>query len=455
MTRQYIGARYVPRFFENAQGGTDWVSGMIYEPLTIVTYNGNSYTSKRTVPATVGNPSANPGYWAATGLYNSQVEELRQQFENLSSEVQEDKAALQEDMAALQEDMTNLETATDKKLHAVAANRSAYKRIIVIGDSYGNRVNEENHTYFDVLRYSLGLDNTAFYHACIGGAAFASTAEGHKFIELLQGLAPSVPDHDTITDVIVQCGANDLFRPVTDTRAAMVTFINYVKTNFPNSKVTIFPCGLVFKREQMFARIATMTAFKACAGYGAAYFGSAEFILEDPHLLESDLTHPNASGVNVIARGLEYAVFGIPIETSFRYVNPTVSSITLGQHPEVTLRNIETHYIEGNRNGVVIACGNLTTSMIGFTTSEAVTLKSLEEIRVTVDNTLLCLPDGNCVTGYISLDQTTFIPAYIAVATMSDVNVLRIFPKIAAPSAANRFGIDFEFSAVNTGSISS
>lgn len=448
MTRQYVGARYVPRFFENAQGGTDWVSGVIYEPLTIVTYNGNSYTSKRTVPATVGNPSANPGYWAATGLYNSQVEELRRQFENLSSEVQED-------MAALQEDMTDLETATDKKLHTVAANRTAYKRIIVIGDSYGNRVNTENHTYFDVLKDSLRLGNTAFYHACMGGAAFAQTVEGHKFIELLQGLAPSVPDHDTITDVIVQCGANDLFYPATDTRVAMVTFINYVKTNFPNSKVTIFPCGLVFKREQMYSRIATMNAFKACAGYGAAYFGTAEFILEDPHLLESDLIHPNAPGVNAIARGLEYAILGIPIETSFRYVNPTVSSITLGQHPEVTISNIGSHYVEGNRNGVVIACGNSTNSMIEFTASTAVTLNRLEEIRITVDNTLICLPDGNCTTGYISLDGATFIPAYIAVATMSDVNVLRIFPKIAAPSAATRFGIGFEFSAVNTGNISS
>lgn len=73
---QYIGARYVPKFYENSLGTSEWRSGVIYEPLTIVTWNGNSYTSKKTVPATVGNPSDNPSYWVATGVYNQQIADL-------------------------------------------------------------------------------------------------------------------------------------------------------------------------------------------------------------------------------------------------------------------------------------------------------------------------------------------------------------------------------------------
>lgn len=89
MVRQYIGARYVPKFFENSRGGTEWESGVAYEPLTIVTYNSNSYTSRKAVPATTGNPSDNPEFWASTGIYNQQVESYRQLVESYKTEVDE------------------------------------------------------------------------------------------------------------------------------------------------------------------------------------------------------------------------------------------------------------------------------------------------------------------------------------------------------------------------------
>lgn len=41
--RQYIGARYVPKYFENPDGSNDWLEGVTYEPLTIVTYAGNIF----------------------------------------------------------------------------------------------------------------------------------------------------------------------------------------------------------------------------------------------------------------------------------------------------------------------------------------------------------------------------------------------------------------------------
>lgn len=85
IVREYIGARYVPKFFENENNTPEWAPNVQYEPLTIVTYNQNSYTSKKPVPASVGNPSDNPTYWASTGNYNAQVEAYRQevvQFKN-------------------------------------------------------------------------------------------------------------------------------------------------------------------------------------------------------------------------------------------------------------------------------------------------------------------------------------------------------------------------------------
>ena len=75
--RQYIGARYVPIFYTNPNTmDSSWLSGVAYEPLTIVTWAYNSFTSKKFVPAGIGNPSANPEYWVNTGNYNAQIGEI-------------------------------------------------------------------------------------------------------------------------------------------------------------------------------------------------------------------------------------------------------------------------------------------------------------------------------------------------------------------------------------------
>lgn len=70
---QYIGARYVPLFYVNSDGTTEWREGVEYEALTIVTWNNNSYTSRKPVPVNVGSPSDNPEYWVQTGNYNAQI----------------------------------------------------------------------------------------------------------------------------------------------------------------------------------------------------------------------------------------------------------------------------------------------------------------------------------------------------------------------------------------------
>ena len=68
----YIGSRYVPIF------DGDWDATKVYEPLTIVNYNGGSYTSKRTV--TAGTLPTNTNYWALTGNYNGQIAALQTQL---------------------------------------------------------------------------------------------------------------------------------------------------------------------------------------------------------------------------------------------------------------------------------------------------------------------------------------------------------------------------------------
>lgn len=80
-TRQYVGARYVPKF----ANPVEWDKNNSYEALTIVTYLNNSYTAKKPVP--VGTEITNTDYWVVTGNYNAQLQECINNYVALSSKV--------------------------------------------------------------------------------------------------------------------------------------------------------------------------------------------------------------------------------------------------------------------------------------------------------------------------------------------------------------------------------
>ena len=75
----YVGHRYVPKIMG------EWDKKNQYEGLSIVTHQGNSYTSKKRVP--VGIDILNEEFWVVTGNYNAQVEEYRKEVRDLSTYV--------------------------------------------------------------------------------------------------------------------------------------------------------------------------------------------------------------------------------------------------------------------------------------------------------------------------------------------------------------------------------
>lgn len=78
--REYVGARYVPLFVGQ------WDSANTYEPLSIVMYEGNSYTSLQYVPQ--GISLANSEYWVQSSSFNGQLEQYRQEVESLAGRVE-------------------------------------------------------------------------------------------------------------------------------------------------------------------------------------------------------------------------------------------------------------------------------------------------------------------------------------------------------------------------------
>ena len=83
MTRQYIGARYVP-IFSDVNNGV-WDNSYSYEPLTIVKYGRDYYTSKKTVP--VGTNISDEEYWVKTGDYNGAIQEIDERVGAIEEEM--------------------------------------------------------------------------------------------------------------------------------------------------------------------------------------------------------------------------------------------------------------------------------------------------------------------------------------------------------------------------------
>ena len=101
----YVGHRYVPKIFG------EWDKQNEYEGLSIVTHQGNSYTSKKRVP--VGIDILNEDFWVVTGNYDAQVEYYRQEVRKLSEDVSDNTLNIETNKGNInknKEDIKNLDT---------------------------------------------------------------------------------------------------------------------------------------------------------------------------------------------------------------------------------------------------------------------------------------------------------------------------------------------------------
>ena len=218
MVKQYVGARYVPKFATPVE----WAADTSYEALTIVTFNNASYTSKIQVPPTVGNPANNPKYWALTGNYNAQVEQYREETEatkNGLTQVQSDIA--NETQARKQED--------DKLQNNINATKQ--KNLLLIGDSW-TQYSDQN------LFVSLKPFFSNSYNYGVSGARIAGLKSQ------ITKAKSEIPENITITDIYIVAGTNDVFWGIdenTNLRIEMATVCNTAKSNFPNAEVHYFP----------------------------------------------------------------------------------------------------------------------------------------------------------------------------------------------------------------------
>lgn len=199
INRQYVGARYVPKIIG------EWNKALQYEALSVVTYLGNSFTSKVPVPA--GIDITNNTYWVNTANYNAQVEAYRK------------------DVSQVKTDLNN---------EIVNRKNDSKDNILWIGDSYSENY---NHKLPNGVRDMLNAKN--WYEYSKGGAGFAGAWAGANYNDLIEQAKKemSASQKEMIKYVYIVGGANDSGFDWTTLKPKVVSTIQNARNSFPNAEV--------------------------------------------------------------------------------------------------------------------------------------------------------------------------------------------------------------------------
>lgn len=348
-TRQYIGARYVPLFGRKNEDSIIWDNTAPYEQLTVVLYQGNSYTSRQYVPA--GVDITDQSFWAITGNYNAQVEQYRQEVASFDARITANADAIAneiiaredaiEDEATAREDAIEAET-TARESAIDSINTQLKGSILIIGDSYSEGYTPDGTvtSWSQMLKTQLESKyqniNVYIYHT--GGYGFGNGG----FTTLATNAANNMTEEqrDSIGTVIIGGGYNDWNQSYANVKLGMTNVATILTTSFKNVKKKII---LDFGRGVWTLTTGVHTSYNdytklnqhkqlcldaASCGYACPF--NAFYQLTSKTLFSSDYVHPNQTGQNMIMDYVMCCLFGVG---SFDYVlqdDIRVNNTTIG-----------------------------------------------------------------------------------------------------------------------------
>lgn len=283
----YIGARYVPKFSDTH--GSEWDNSIQYEPLTIVLYQGNSYTSKTFVP--IGVDINNETYWAQSGNYDAQVESYRKEVLEVKEQIENVENQL-----------------TDSRFLPTYGMSSVKRRFVIVGDSYTSTSRRDGVLIDNWTElFKTFYPTSDFYVSAIGGSYIAIPGlDEHKtFTDLLNEILPSIPDPSTITDVFIVTAGNDSGRSSSDIVDGMASLDNLISKNFPNAQVNLF-CVAAYIRTNSTSKTLSFNGIVCENGAtrGWVVHNDTYKVLHMSIYMSSDWGHPNQQGMYALARNI-------------------------------------------------------------------------------------------------------------------------------------------------------
>lgn len=332
--RQYVGARYVPVFADPLE----WSDQREYEPLTIVTYQGNSYTSMQSVP--VGVDISNTAYWVQTGNYNAQIEAYRQEVlaydgritanaNAIAAETQARESEVAEamaDIAAETQARINGDDALALRIDSLSKQTPVQnengRNAVFIGDSFMAPTT----SYPQKLAYfTAELMGWTMYNYAYGGSGWVDEAGAamnfyHQIQKAAQQISIPVADVDYI---VIGGGFNDWNDPTPLTYnqlySAALQTIKEARAQFPNAQIIAIP--MMFRNYGVDTHMHDLYS-AIVAGIVAS--GVAVKVIKDAYMWQLgfknvDGVHPTVELYKIMAQHVASKVMGGDVKTSRLY----------------------------------------------------------------------------------------------------------------------------------------
>ncbi|UVY50684.1 MAG: GDSL-like Lipase/Acylhydrolase family protein [Bacteriophage sp.] len=346
--RQYVGARYVPVF----ANPLEWSDTREYEPLTIVTYQGNSYTSMQYVPTNIS--IADTAYWALTGNFNAQVEAYRAEVRAFDDRINANATAINANATAIK--------ANDAAIKANAAAIAQEKTdrttnvMLAFGDSYGVDTISQGPVWCEIT--ANNLQATELHNYCVGGATFNTTKEKNFFVQVDKAIS-EIKNPEYVKYVGIVGGTNDGSNSITD---AIVSLVAKINSAFPNAVIGI---GLNASKQDILSYGAKQKRIAALNLNGnfdtPVFIDSVVYTQLANNCMMDDNIHPTAKGSNRIGTLMTCVLKGAigSVVATNEAVNPQIISSNLRTlMPSMIGRRIQ--YI-GSINATPSAMVDLTT----------------------------------------------------------------------------------------------
>ena len=189
------------------------------------------------------------------------------------------------------------------------------KKIIMIGDSYGDELNEWPTKFATFMKqYNNAYTDSDFYNWCVSGAsAIERTGTDYPtYLEELQNNASVISDKEEVGSIILCAGYNDQIFTENNIFAALVTLKAYIDTTYPNAKFYLGMIGWSNDPSDSGA-IARLTliqqvlpAYQKMVNYGAIYLTNVECCshLYGSNYWKTDNIHPSELLSTIQARGI-------------------------------------------------------------------------------------------------------------------------------------------------------
>lgn len=332
--RQYVGARYVPVF----ASPLEWSGTRGYGALTIVTYQGNSYTSMQSVPA--GVDIANTEYWAQTGNYNAQIEAYRQEVlaydrritGNADAIAAETRARESEVAGAMADIAAETQARVDGDDELALRIDSLSKRTPVQGENGRNAVfigdsfMAPTASYPQKLAYfTAQLMGWTMHNYAYGGSGWVDEAGAsmnfyHQIQKAAQQIGVPVADVDYI---VIGGGFNDWNDPTPLTYkqlySAAVQTVKEARAQFPNAQIIAIP--MMFRNYGVDVHMHDLYS-AIVAGITAS--GVAVKLIKDAYMWQLgfenvDGVHPTVDLYKIMAQYVASEVMGGDVRTSRLY----------------------------------------------------------------------------------------------------------------------------------------